>query len=89
MMKIYKTSIASLPLKSCADCPNRISKRFPHHKGFYSQWVCGAITFKTINPITREIVFRHRFPSLAEALQHKGFHPECPLENYTPKGDTK
>lgn len=89
MMKIFKTSIASLPLSSCAECPNRVSKRFAHGSKFYSEWCCAAIVLRTRNPITKEIVFKHRFPSLTEALHRKGFHPECPLENYTQKGATK
>lgn len=88
-MKVYKTSITSLPIPGCRECPNRVSKRFKHNQRYYGEWVCAAITYKTQNPITRETVFSHRFPSVAEAMRHNTHHHECPLEDYKPQGDTK
>lgn len=84
-MKLYKTSIVSLPITSCEQCPNRVARRCNHGSKSYSEWVCGAITYNTTCPISQEIIPRHRFPSLTEAMACKGWHPECPLEDYTPK----
>lgn len=91
-MKLFKSSIVAMPIPGCKECPNRVAKRLKSGSGFYSDWVCAAIdrtNYNHLSKIWKEISHKTH-PSVAEQMQCGGFHPDCPLEDYTPQiGDTK
>ncbi|MFA7542766.1 MAG: hypothetical protein WCY84_00190 [Candidatus Cloacimonadaceae bacterium] len=78
-MKVYKSSILSLPVKSCQECPNRVAKRFKSGERYYSEWVCAAIEDTSYDKALNKLVARHRFPSVMEQLKEGGYHRDCPL----------
>lgn len=83
-MKVYKSSILSLPVKSCRECQNRVAKRFKSGERYYSEWVCAAIREPVEHAVIKGFTEKypaHSFPSVMEQMQGGGYHRDCPLED--------
>ena len=76
-MKLYQTSICSLLVSSCADCPNRKAQRYKTATGFKSYYVCQAITNNRID--YEEPGNKLSYLPVTEAIRMGGFLEDCPL----------
>ena len=80
-MRFFKNNILTLPVPSCAECPNRKAERIKTAKGFRSVFICSAITRSSFRLIAPENTLGEFHPAIGESRFYGGFLPDCPLES--------
>lgn len=77
--RLYTTAVATIKIKSCAECPGRRAQRYLNAGKFSTGYVCGLINERKIAHYPdgdKEITIN---PSVKEAVESNGILYNCPL----------
>ena len=77
-MKLYKTKMVTLKVRSCSECPNQVVRLYSVEGTHGSALTCGAINYNGVDANGNEIIVS---PTTIRALHHGGFLPDCPLDD--------